>query len=946
MRSKRRKPLRRRHRLGVERLELRAMLSGNLVFEDEFNLAAGSQPNSSTWFNNTGTSPNNSNVNYVDTPSTLQVVSDAGAIDGKALAMSLYPDPNNAGKYLASRINTTVDPIAGNWQYGHVEARIKMPGGPNGQGVGIWPAFWLLGTNINTVGWPNCGEVDIMENKGSTPGQIQGTIHGPGYSGGSGITAYYNLPSGQNFYSAYHVFAADWGPNFINFSVDGQLYASRSPANLPSGTSWAFNHPFYVILDIQEGGAFAGGPGPNSTYPQTMMVDYVRAAAFPLSAVPPLTDADIGSPGQAGSSNFDGLAWTVRGSGSDIWNTSDQFHFTSQSFTGDLTITARIDNLLNTGTYAKAGLMIRDGTAANAAYAFVFANPPNGQTGDGVNFELRTAAGASSQAVGSKPGLTAPQWLRLQRVGNTFTAYDSADGVTWTQLGPSESISMASTVNVGLAVDANSNSTLNTAMFRSVSIVPGGWSDADIGSPGAAGFASFDPASSSWTVCGSGSDIWNAADQFNFASQGLSGDGTILARVTAQANTNAWAKAGVMLRNDETAGSAFADVVITPGNGVSFQWRSAAGAAAASTTIGGISVPAWVRLTRLSNAISGYYSTDGVQWTQIGATQTIAMGATTVAGLAVAAHDNMALSAATFSSVGIVATQVTNNLDSGPGSLRQALLNAATIQGPPQTIRFTLPAGSQTINLLTPLPMIGQPLSLMLDSTQHVTIVFPPGSAWNNSNSLTLTGSGTLTLQEAIDGTGNLTISAGSALTASHIRQNTLAIGGITGNAATVTIAPSDASGDPLIVMNAVVAAPNSTTISSRASSSGIVSTSAAATASITSMRSAHADLKPSLFGVAMSIEATVGWASSARIEASGHATSALSSASNRADSVQHQSRFIGSTYPTAVSAVFDDPADLEWLLSPPAAAPSAFDADVLPRVDELLETMLAGVNA
>ena len=100
-----------------------------------------------------------------------------------------------------------------------------MPGGPNGQGVGIWPAFWMLGTNINQVGWPNCGEIDIMENKGSTPGEVQGTLHGPGYSGGSGITSYYDLPGGQNFYSSYHVFAADWGPNFVNFLVDGHIYA-------------------------------------------------------------------------------------------------------------------------------------------------------------------------------------------------------------------------------------------------------------------------------------------------------------------------------------------------------------------------------------------------------------------------------------------------------------------------------------------------------------------------------------------------------------------------------------------------------------------------------------------------------------------------------------------------------------------------------------------------
>src|SRR5205085_2067491 len=119
----------------------------------------------------------------------------------------------------------------------------------------------------------------------------------------------------------------------------------------------------------------AGAPGANSTFPQTMLVDYVRATTFPLSAAPPLADADIGSPGVAGSSNFDGLAWTINGGGADVFGTADQFHLASQSFIGDVTITARVDNLLNTGDYAKAGIMVRDGTAANAGYAFTFVTP-------------------------------------------------------------------------------------------------------------------------------------------------------------------------------------------------------------------------------------------------------------------------------------------------------------------------------------------------------------------------------------------------------------------------------------------------------------------------------------------------------------------------------------------------------------------------------------------
>src|SRR5207253_9283614 len=125
--------------------------------------------------------------------------------------------------------------------------------------------------------------------------------------------------------------------------------------------------------------------------------------------------------------------------------------------------------------------------------------------------------------------------------------------------------------------------------------------------PGAAGSASLDSATGTWTVAGGGADIWTAADQFHFARQALSGNGTVVARVTAVANTNAWAKAGVMLRNDDTPGSAFANVDVTPGNGVTFQWRSTAGAAAASVTIAGLAAPLWVKVARYGNTFRGYH---------------------------------------------------------------------------------------------------------------------------------------------------------------------------------------------------------------------------------------------------------------------------------------------------------------------------------------------------
>ncbi len=256
---------------------------GTLVWDDTF----GATGISSAWGPDNPTDPNNQNVIYTNTsaanstadnPTTLQVVSDSQATDGQALAMSLTPSPTNNGEYDSAEICTEVDPsgIANNMEYGEIQARIKIPGG-NNSGA-IWPAFWLLGDDISTVGWPKSGEINVMENDGANPSTIDSTIHGPmadgqDYNYGSGVGASYTLSGGQDFYSGYHIFSVNWGPNSITFSVDGQAFETLTPASIPSGSSWVFNgKPFFIILDVCEGGDFAPG---TITSTQTMDVDYV-----------------------------------------------------------------------------------------------------------------------------------------------------------------------------------------------------------------------------------------------------------------------------------------------------------------------------------------------------------------------------------------------------------------------------------------------------------------------------------------------------------------------------------------------------------------------------------------------------------------------------------------------------------------------------------------------
>ncbi|UCH24530.1 MAG: family 16 glycosylhydrolase [Trueperaceae bacterium] len=163
--------------------------------------------------------------------------------------------------------------------YGRVEARLQLP-----EGQGIWPALWMLGNDIGSVGWPASGEIDIMENIGREPSLIHGTIHGPGYSGGEGIGASYALTAGERFADGFHTFAIEWEPEEIRWYADGQHYNSLTPADLPSGRPWVFDHPFFLILNVAVGGYWSGYPDATSTFPQRLKVDYVRVYQEPDSA--------------------------------------------------------------------------------------------------------------------------------------------------------------------------------------------------------------------------------------------------------------------------------------------------------------------------------------------------------------------------------------------------------------------------------------------------------------------------------------------------------------------------------------------------------------------------------------------------------------------------------------------------------------------------------------
>jgi hypothetical protein len=214
--------------------------------------------------------------------------------------------------------------------------------------------------------------------------------------------------------------------------------------------------------------------------------------------------------------------------------------------------------------------------------------------------------------------------------------------------------------------------------------LPAGWSDTDIGSPGLAGSAN--NAGGVWTVTGGGSDIWNNADQFNFASTNFTGDGTMIVQVTSLQNSDpnsGWSKVGLMFRNDRTADSVNVTIVATASQGVSFQWRSSAGGSCSYNNDGGVTAPLWLKLIRSGQTFTGSYSSDGINWIQV-ASQTVLMNNTVMAGLDVTAHNNSALNTATFTSLSLsnvpppifgVYRQRWSNLDSSLGNTLMELTN-------------------------------------------------------------------------------------------------------------------------------------------------------------------------------------------------------------------------------------------------------------------------------
>ncbi|MDX3798756.1 ricin-type beta-trefoil lectin domain protein [Streptomyces sp. AK04-3B] len=243
-----------------------------LTFSDEFDGPAGAAVDGAKWQTETGDNVDNHERQYYTAGNRNAALDGQGhlVVTARRENPGNYPCWYGRCEYTSARLNT-----AGRFTttYGRVEARMKIP-----RGQGMWPAFWMLGDDIGRVGWPDSGEIDVMENVGFEPSTVHGTLHGPGYSGSGGIGAGYALPAGQAFADAFHTFAVDWSPNAITWSVDGAVYQRRTPADL-GGRRWVFDKPFFLILNLAVGGYWPGDPDGGTVFPQQLLVDYVRVSA-------------------------------------------------------------------------------------------------------------------------------------------------------------------------------------------------------------------------------------------------------------------------------------------------------------------------------------------------------------------------------------------------------------------------------------------------------------------------------------------------------------------------------------------------------------------------------------------------------------------------------------------------------------------------------------------
>jgi hypothetical protein len=429
--------------------------------------------------------------------------------------------------------------------------------------------------------------------------------------------------------------------------------------------------PWTVLDGLATDSSIAGTTG-TATY---NFANTVIGAVTPLPAVPTPTPcpagwncADVGAPSPVGDQALNGTTWTLQGTGPDITNTFDQFHFVWQPMPADGTVSAHVTTQQNTSANAKAGLMLRQTLDWGSPYYGVFVTP-----GKGIVVQWRQTSNLRTLTV-PIPG-AAPTYLQISRYTDPatsttyYSAFTSTDGTTWSVvLGSTMALPLTGTLLAGMAADANAPRVLSAVTMDTVSITgtaarppticPFSWSCTDIGTATPHGDQVVQ--NGQWTMSAGGSDIWIDYDLFRFAYQTLQGDGTVSARVLSESGGE-WQKAGVMLRFSTDPSSPYYAAFVTPLHGIAIQFRTAQGALTNQLLVPG-TAPAYLQIGRSTDPRTGstYYSTytspDGQAWTLVaGSSVILQMPGFLLAGLAADSY-NGATAQAALDSVAIGTT--------------------------------------------------------------------------------------------------------------------------------------------------------------------------------------------------------------------------------------------------------------------------------------------------
>ncbi|HEY2153862.1 MAG TPA: PKD domain-containing protein [Vicinamibacterales bacterium] len=431
-------------------------------------------------------------------------------------------------------------------------------------------------------------------------------------------------------------------------SYDVQFGATNPPPTATSGVTTAAYSPavsagttyFWRVVARSSSGATTGP-----------VWSFTTAVA---STLPGWTTEDIGAVGRAGSATLANGVFTVQGAGGDVWGTQDAFRFVQQTVAGNAELVTRVTHIGNTNGFAKAGVMVRDQLTATSRHVLLDVRP----TGD-VELMTRESDGGDTAFIAGTT-VQLPVWLKITRSQDNFSGFVSSNGTTWTSVG-SVVLSLPPSLNDGIIVSSHDATTLNTSTFDNLSVattvngLPSPWTAQSVGSVGLLGTGTY--SNGTFTMSGSGADIWGTSDAFEYVNQSASTDVQIVARVATIQSTNAFAKAGVMMRSG--TGSSDAHVVLDtrPDGSLEFMTRASFGSATTFVAGGYQLTPVWLKLVRSGNQVTGSVSTDGTSWQVVGTTPASfsAAGAPYTVGLAVTSHDQSQLNTSMFDHVSVTA---------------------------------------------------------------------------------------------------------------------------------------------------------------------------------------------------------------------------------------------------------------------------------------------------